>query len=281
MTGQFEPKILRPGETCWRVETANRAAVLVDGAAYFGALRSSLLKATRSVFIIGWDIDSRVRVVGGSGACDDGAPEQLKALLTHMSNRRPDLSIHVLLWDYSVLYALDREPLPNLNLGWMTPPGIHVCLDDVLPLGSCHHQKIVVVDDAVAFCGGLDLAVGRWDTSEHRPRHPVRVDPAGENLSAVSRHADGGRRSGGARPCRACARTMAGGLLPGGRIAGTRGRSLARRGRTGFDRCDHWHCPDDAGAVRPARGPRGQGPDVRRRRRGRAFHLHRKPVPDL
>jgi phosphatidylserine/phosphatidylglycerophosphate/cardiolipin synthase-like enzyme/uncharacterized membrane protein YdjX (TVP38/TMEM64 family) len=181
MTGQFEPKILRPGETCWRVETANRAAVLVDGAAYFGALRSSLLKATRSVFIIGWDIDSRVRVVGGSGACDDGAPEQLKALLTHMSNRRPDLSIHVLLWDYSVLYALDREPLPNLNLGWMTPPGIHVCLDDVLPLGSCHHQKIVVVDDAVAFCGGLDLAVGRWDTSEHRPRHPVRVDPAGEN----------------------------------------------------------------------------------------------------
>ncbi len=89
-----------------------------------------------------------------------------------MSNRRPDPSIHVLLWDYSVLYALDREPLPNLNLGWMTPPGIHVCLDDVLPLGSCHHQKIVVVDDAVAFCGGLDLAVGRWDTSDTAPVIP-------------------------------------------------------------------------------------------------------------
>lgn len=152
----------------------------MDGAAYFGALRSSLLKAKRSIFIVGWDIDSRVRLVGENGASDDGAPERLKALLIHMAKRRPDLSIHVLLWDYSILYALDREPLPNLSLGWSTPAQIDVCLDDVLPLGSCHHQKIVVVDDAVAFCGGLDLGVGRWDTSEHRPSHPHRVDPDGD-----------------------------------------------------------------------------------------------------
>jgi len=177
---QRRTQILRPEDTCWRKERADRVAVVVDGAAYFAALRSAILKAERSIFIVGWDIDSRVRLVGDSGTVDDGAPEQLRALLTYAAERRPELSIHVLLWDYTIVYALDREPLPGLNLGWMTPPQVEVCLDDVLPLGSCHHQKIVVVDDAVAFCGGLDLAIGRWDTPEHRPRHPVRTDPDGE-----------------------------------------------------------------------------------------------------
>ncbi|XP_029350205.1 phospholipase D1a [Echeneis naucrates] len=31
-----------------------------------------------------------------------------------------------------------------------------------------HHEKIVVVDQSVAFVGGIDLAYGRWDDSEHR-----------------------------------------------------------------------------------------------------------------
>ncbi len=180
MTEQQRTQILRPEDTCWRKERAERVSVVVDGAAYFAALRSSILKARRSIFIVGWDIDSRVRLVGDSGTVDDGAPEELKALLAFVVQRRPELSVHVLLWDYSIVYALDREPLPGLNLGWSTPRQIEICLDDVLPLGSCHHQKIVVVDDAVAFCGGLDLAVGRWDTTEHRPRHPDRCAPDGE-----------------------------------------------------------------------------------------------------
>jgi len=31
-----------------------------------------------------------------------------------------------------------------------------------------HHEKIVVVDQSVAFVGGIDLAYGRWDDREHR-----------------------------------------------------------------------------------------------------------------
>ena len=47
-------------------------------------------------------------------------------------------------------------------------------------MGACVHEKIVVVDDTVAFVGGLDLTVRRWDTSEHRAEDPRRVDPAGK-----------------------------------------------------------------------------------------------------
>lgn len=31
-----------------------------------------------------------------------------------------------------------------------------------------HHEKIIVVDQSVAFVGGIDLAYGRWDDQEHR-----------------------------------------------------------------------------------------------------------------
>lgn len=30
-----------------------------------------------------------------------------------------------------------------------------------------HHEKIVVVDHAISFVGGLDLCYGRWDTPQH------------------------------------------------------------------------------------------------------------------
>lgn len=150
--------------------------MLVDGAAYFEALRSSLLKAQRRIFIVGWDIDSRTPI-RGTAAPDDGAPLTLGPLLTHLTERNKKLEVYLLLWDYSVLYALEREPVPRLNLDWRTPRRVKVCLDGELPMGASHHEKLVVIDDKVAYCGGLDLTIRRWDTPAHRPSHPDRVDP--------------------------------------------------------------------------------------------------------
>lgn len=171
--------MLIEGETCWRLPKARRVKVLIDGAAYFEALRAALLKAEHSVFIVGWDIDSRTRLVGASGEPGDGHAAELRAFLLQLTARRPDLKIHLLLWDYSVLYALERELLPAVNLDWVTPPQISVCLDDVLPMGASHHQKIVVIDDAVAFSGGIDLTIRRWDTPAHEMDNPKRTDPNG------------------------------------------------------------------------------------------------------
>lgn len=117
----------------------------------------------------------------GDSPPKDGAPEHLRDLLEYLVQQKPNLRIHVLLWDFSVLYALEREPSPTLNLAWSTPPEIEVCLDDIVPLGASHHQKIVIVDGKVAFCGGLDLAIRRWDTRDHDPENPHRVDPSGKS----------------------------------------------------------------------------------------------------
>ncbi|MDX1496216.1 MAG: hypothetical protein R3352_01550, partial [Salinisphaeraceae bacterium] len=51
---------------------------------------------------------------------------RLGPLLDHLVQRRPELSIHVLLWDFSILYALEREPLPAINLDWKTPPQVSI-----------------------------------------------------------------------------------------------------------------------------------------------------------
>ncbi len=169
--------LLVEGETCWKRVRARRAAVLVDGANYFGALRSSLLKAQRSVQIIGWEINSRMRLRGETKP-RDGAPEKLGALLRWLVKRNPRLSVRILLWDFSLLYAFERELFPRWVLG-STTPRIEIELDDRLPLGACHHEKLVVVDEAVAFCGGLDLTLRRWDTPEHRRRDSRRRVPGG------------------------------------------------------------------------------------------------------
>ena len=44
--------ILKPGKNCWRIEHADRAAFLVDGAEYFRAFREVAKQAQRSILII-------------------------------------------------------------------------------------------------------------------------------------------------------------------------------------------------------------------------------------
>jgi phospholipase D1/2 len=171
--------ILRPSRNVWRIEPAGRAAVLVDGAALYRALRESFIKARHSILIVGWDIDSRTRLVGDSGDADDGYPIHLGEFLSALVERRPELTVRLLLWDYSVLYAFERELLPQYALNWSTPDQVQLCLDNEAPLGCSQHQKVVVIDDAVAYSGGLDLTIRRWDTSAHALDNPHRVDPAG------------------------------------------------------------------------------------------------------
>src|SRR5713226_873045 len=93
--------LLKPGSNVWRVERAARAAVLVDGAAYFRAVRAALLRARHNVIFVGWDIHSRTRLVGETGHADDGFPEPLAEFLSALVRRRPELDVCLLTWDFS------------------------------------------------------------------------------------------------------------------------------------------------------------------------------------
>lgn len=173
-----ETGLLKPGTNCWRIEHAGRAAFLVDGAAYFAAARAAMTRAQRSILILAWDIDSRMELV--PGGADDGLPAPLGDFLDALAKRRRKLRIHVLDWDFAMLYAPDREVLPRYKLGWRSHRRVRFELDGCHPVGASHHQKVLVVDDAVAFVGGLDLTHCRWDTPAHRPDDPQRSHPSGD-----------------------------------------------------------------------------------------------------
>ncbi|HYD04707.1 MAG TPA: VTT domain-containing protein [Reyranella sp.] len=171
--------LLIPGRTVWRIEPCRRAAVLVDAAAFFGAVRSAFLVARRSIFVVGWDIDSRTELVGPEPP-RDGLPTAFGPFLAALVARRPELNVHLLLWDYSLVYAHEREKLPRLSLDWQMPRQVSFCLDSTVSFGSSQHQKLVIVDDALAFSGGLDLTIRRWDTPRHELVDDHRVDPGGK-----------------------------------------------------------------------------------------------------
>ena len=169
--------ITDPGRNCWRRETAQRVAIAIDGEAYFRAVREAILSARRTVFILGWDIHSKLRLVRNDEA--DCNPRELGELLDFVAKKHA-VDVYVLNWDFAMIYLLERESFPLYELNWKTHSRVHFQLDDKHPVGASQHQKIVVIDDAVAFCGGFDLSQWRWDTPEHRIDDERRIDPEGK-----------------------------------------------------------------------------------------------------
>ncbi|SAK89706.1 phospholipase D/transphosphatidylase [Caballeronia fortuita] len=172
-----EESFFQPGRNCASVRHADRFSLLIDGADYFRVLREALTRAERTVFILGWDIDSRMKLTP-EGA-DDGYPEALGDFLHALAGDKRRLRIYILAWDFAMLYAFEREWLPVYKMGWRTNRRIAFQMDGKHPLGGSQHQKIVVIDDRVAFVGGLDLTRSRWDTTAHAPDEPLRRDANG------------------------------------------------------------------------------------------------------
>ncbi len=170
--------ILEDDGCCGRMEEAGRAAFLVDAAAYFAAFKRAALKAERSILIIGWDVNSKTPLEYPSRAMAE-VPNELGPFLDFLVARRPELEIRVLDWDSPLIYAPDRELLPQVKFDWFTHDRLRFALDSSHPVGGSQHQKIVVIDDAVAFNGGLDLTAGRLDDRDHAPDNPERRDPGG------------------------------------------------------------------------------------------------------
>ncbi len=113
-------------------------------------------------------------------------PETLGKFLDYLARKRQGLNIYLLSWDFAMIYAMEREFFPRYKLKWRTHKNIHFCLDGEHPVGASQHQKIVVIDDAVAFSGGFDISKWRWDTSQHRPDDERRIDPDGKTISTFS-----------------------------------------------------------------------------------------------
>jgi phosphatidylserine/phosphatidylglycerophosphate/cardiolipin synthase-like enzyme len=174
--------ILRPGRNCWKIARARRATVLVDGADYFAALEKAIRKATRSIVILGWDFDGRIRLRPDADATES---PPLGQLLRAQVEANPELEVHILVWSESIVHTPGSTREMLFGADWQDHARIAVKLDTYHPIYAAHHQKIVTIDDCLAFSGGMDLTVGRWDRTPHQAHDPLRVDPDGKSYPAV------------------------------------------------------------------------------------------------
>ncbi|HEY6862512.1 MAG TPA: VTT domain-containing protein [Burkholderiales bacterium] len=159
------------GENCCAVKRSNRVALLVDAESYFEAFMRAAERAERSIVVLAWDFNSRTPLRIGP----DGERLLLGDFLNGLARRRRRLHVRVLDWDYPMVFGVDRELPPLYGLSWTPHRRVHLRYDGTHPLAGSHHQKIVVIDDRLAFVGGLDLTARRWDTSGHAPGDPRRI----------------------------------------------------------------------------------------------------------
>ena len=166
-----------PGRNCWRVEAADRVALVVDAADYFAAVQTALKNARRQVLMIGWDFDTRICLDDPAGA----KTVSLGRFIQKLVKERPELEVFILKWNLGALKVLGRGSMIFTMLRWMWHRRIKLKLDSAHPVGASHHQKLIVIDSAFAFCGGIDITSARWDTREHIDDDPRRKGPDGSS----------------------------------------------------------------------------------------------------
>src|SRR6476661_8469437 len=170
--------------------TGNAIEVLVDGEEALPRMAEAIAGARSHVHIAGWCVTPDFALTA------DEPPVILHDLLADAARRVP---VRVLLWGGAPLpmYPVSRRAVRSVRDALCKDSAIVCALDTHERPLHCHHEKLVVVDDELAFVGGVDLTdLGgdRWDTPEHpargrlgwhdaatRLRGPIVADVAGHH----------------------------------------------------------------------------------------------------
>lgn len=173
-------------DTCWKSATATRAAVLIDMEAYFDAAMEAMSRAKHCIHFLNWAFEADTAFHPTADGTADKA-DQIGNFLIAMAEK-PNLDVRLLCWKSAMPVAATQRFFPFTDWRKFRGTNVKFVLDGALPVGACHHQKMIIVDDAVAFCGGGDIGPDRWDTPEHLDDDPRRTRTRRDNRCFNSRH---------------------------------------------------------------------------------------------
>ena len=169
----------------WRFARAKRATVIVDAEDYFRLMRLAMMKAQKRILLIGWDFDTRIHLEIGrrwwQKLTSRKTPARLGSFIPWLTRRTKTLEVRILRWGYGTLKFLTRGSMTLDLLRWWPLKRIDFEFDTAHPVGASHHQKIGIIDDQLAVCGGIDMTTHRWDTREHKEEEPRRKRPRGSS----------------------------------------------------------------------------------------------------
>lgn len=153
----------------------------VDGKKYFENLYETLRLARKEVFIAGWWVYPTLYL---KRKLRDGVLNRryrLDYVLKRLAER--GIRIKILIYrEFQMALTINSsytyEFLSRLhkNIEILR----HPITNGHMPVYWSHHEKIVVIDQRIAYLGGIDLTLGRYDTQEHalfdrkaKPRNEV------------------------------------------------------------------------------------------------------------
>jgi phosphatidylserine/phosphatidylglycerophosphate/cardiolipin synthase-like enzyme len=156
----------------------NAVRVLLDGQEGLSAMASAIVAARSHVYIAGWHASPDFRPTR-----EPDAPT-LAELLAAVAERVP---VRMLLWAGPPLpvFQPTRAMAQRARDGFTRSSKVRCVLDSRERTLHCHHEKIVVVDDEVAFVGGIDFTAlqgDRHDSNAHVPDRPLGWHDAATEL---------------------------------------------------------------------------------------------------
>jgi phosphatidylserine/phosphatidylglycerophosphate/cardiolipin synthase-like enzyme len=165
----------------------NRVELLVDGGSLLPRIVDDVAAAESHVHVAGWFFTPSFRMG------DDGPT--LRGLLAETATR---CAVRVLAWAGAPLplFHPDRAEVRAMRDELTRGTNVAIELDAKERPMHCHHEKLVVVDDRVAYVGGLDLtsfAGNRLDQSAHETRigigwHDACLRIEGPTATDVAEH---------------------------------------------------------------------------------------------
>ena len=162
----------------------NKAYWFVDGKNYYLDLKEKLEAAKETIFITDWwmspeiwlerPVDSQVYMAlefQKKERKENPPYTRLKDILYQLAIK--GIKIYILVYQ-ECSYALTLDSQHTQKSLEKLHPNIIVTrhpsgLSDLL---WSHHEKLVIIDQIIAYVGGLDLCWGRWDTNEHKLVEP-------------------------------------------------------------------------------------------------------------
>jgi len=147
----------------------NAIEILVDGAEALPVIAKELKTARSHVHVTGWYFSPDFALLR------DDEPVVLRNLLAELAET---VDVRVLVWAGAPLplFRPSRREVRQMREELTADTRIQCALDARERPLHCHQEKTIVIDDRIAFVGGIDLttqAGDRYDLSEHHPRAAV------------------------------------------------------------------------------------------------------------
>jgi phosphatidylserine/phosphatidylglycerophosphate/cardiolipin synthase-like enzyme len=169
--------------------SGNAVDVLIDGAQALPVIAEELQGARSHVHLTGWYFSPDFALVR------DGEQVVLRNLLAQLAER---VDVRVLAWAGAPLplFRPSRGGVRKMRDQLTRHTRVQCGLDSKERPLHCHHEKTIVIDDRVAFVGGIDLTSesgDRYDSNDHPARatvgwHDACAKIEGPAVSDVAEH---------------------------------------------------------------------------------------------